>query len=763
MATLDPRRWSTASIRNGIVVLVLLGLAIWVAWLDSRVRGAFSEGDLPGPSRVYSRPLELYAGKQLTLSAFREALDRRGYVPVERVGQSGQFAVSDGRVTVALRAFRFLDGTRSARRLRVTFRGSRVVGLRDAEGGQPVPVVRLAPLPIGTFYGPRYGDRAPLSLADVPPLLQRTVLLVEDRDFFDHVGLDPKGILRALWENLKAGGVVQGGSTLTQQLVKSRFLHNQRTWLRKLQEAVMALLVEWHYEKSTILRAYLNEVYLGQRGKRPIRGVGRAARFYFGTSPEELRPDQVALLVGMISAPSYYNPRRHPERARRRRDVVLSLMEEGGLIEPALLERLRDTPLRLAPKEESADAPYPDFLRLVQQRLRRDFEDEELRTRGLRIFTTLSPRIQRTVESTVPGVVADLESRGGLPEDSLQAAVVVTATQTGEILALLGGRTPGYPGFNRAVEASRPIGSLVKPAVYLTALSRPDSYTLVTKLRDESFTVEQPGDTRPWSPRNFSGEYHGEVPLVMALARSYNAATARLGMRLGVPAVLRTLRRLGIEPEVPPLPSVLLGAVSQSPLRVSRMYQTLASGGYRAPVRVVRGVRTAEGRQLQRGSLGLERVVPPGPSYLVREGLRRVTREGTARGLRRRLPEELEFAGKTGTTQNFRDSWFVGFTRSRLMTVWMGRDGFEPAGLTGARGAGRLWAAMARKLPLRSLRMRPPDGVREVWIDRETWLPSDHRCPRETKLPFLEGSVPAREAPCAGGFLDLLSRGRPRS
>ncbi len=759
--TLDPRGWSGAAVRRGLVLLGLLAVGVWLAWLDVRVRGAFSGEELPGPSRVYARPLELYSGRKLTLEAFRRALDRRGYVPVEAVRRTGQFAVSGSRVTVGLRAFRFLEETRSGRRLHVTFSGSEVTGLRDAENGGSVPVVRLAPLRIGTFYGPRYGDRVPLSLEDVPELLQRTLLLVEDRNFFDHVGLDPEGILRALWANLRAGAVVQGGSTLTQQLVKSRFLYSDRTLWRKFQEAVMALLVEWHYEKSTILRAYFNEVYLGQRGNRPVRGVGRAARMYFGTTPDELRPDQIALLVGMIRAPSRYNPRRHPQRARKRRNLVLNLMGDHGLIEPKTRRRALDSPLKLAPKGE-ADAPYPDFLNLVQQRLRRDFRDEELQRRGLSIFTTLSARAQRAVESAVPEVTQRLEKRRDVPEESLQAAVVVTRIQTGEVLALLGGRTPGYPGFNRAVRANRPIGSLVKPAVYLTALSRPDSYTLVSTVRDDTFTIKQPGDTRAWSPRNFSGEYHGEVPLVMALAHSYNVATARLGLSLGVPMVLGTLRDLGVDPGVRPVPSVLLGAVPLSPLEVSQMYQTLASGGYRAPMRVVRGVRTADGEPLERDSLELRRVVGEGPAYLVREGLRRVTREGTARGLRRGLPEGLRFAGKTGTTQDFRDSWFAGFTRTRLMTVWMGRDDFGPTGLTGARGAGRIWTAVARRLPLRSLRDRPPDGVREVWVDRESWLPSDGQCPRETKLPFIEGSIPDRRAPCAGGLLDFLSRrGRP--
>lgn len=757
MSLFDADRSAWKRIRNTLLVLAGLAVLVGVAWLDYRIYGAFGREDLPGPSRVYSRPLELYSGKHYSLPELKQALHRRGYVAVKEVRQSGQFAIHGARVVVGLRKFRFLDGLRSRRTLVVLFHGDRVAGLRDAESGGSVPVIRLAPLPIGTFYGVIYGDRVPVHLDEVPGLLRRTLMVVEDRDFYDHFGLDPEGILRALWVNLRSGGIVQGGSTLTQQLVKSRFLSNRRTWVRKIQEAIMALLVEVHYDKETILQAYVNEVYLGQRGDRPIRGFGRASRFFFGTSLDELRPEQIALLVGMIKAPSHFNPRRHPERARRRRDVVLSLMKEHGLIDSGTMRRARSASLRLAPKENSANSPYPDFLHLVRRRLRRDFRREDLQSRGLKIYTTLSPSTQEAVERTVSEAIPHLEAARDLPEDFLQTGVVVTRIQTGEVTALLGGRTPGYPGFNRAVESSRPIGSLIKPAIYLTALSRPDSYTLVTRIQDRPFSVEQPGETQPWSPENFSGDYHDTVPLIQALAHSYNAATARLGMRIGVRHVLKTLDVLGVKSSVPPLPSVLLGSVSLSPFQVSQMYQTLANGGYRAPLKVVRGVLSPEGERLGRRSLELERVTDPGPPYLVNRALHHVTEDGTARGIRRRLAESIRFAGKTGTTQDFRDSWFVGFARSRLMTVWVGQDDFQSTELTGARGAGRIWAGVANRLPLRSRRLQPPSGVRKVWIDRESWLPSGHDCPHEIQLPFIRGSVPEQTAPCAGGFFDFLS------
>ncbi len=740
----------------GFIAILVLLVSVWVWTLDRRVRGSFDENRWSEPSRVYARPLPLYPGKPIGLRKLKSALRKRGYVPVESVVNPGQFRVMDGGIHCYLRRFDFLNEPRRERSVKVLFSGGRIQRLEDVEFGESISLIRLEPIQIGSFFGPGYRDRIPVTLDQVPELMIETLLWVEDRHFHRHPGLDPGGMLRALWANMKAGEIVQGGSTLTQQLVKNRFLNNRRTWGRKITEAVLAPLVELHYDKRAILRAYLNEVYLGQLGNRAIRGVGRASRFYFGTSVERLSPGQVALLVGMIQAPSFYNPRRHPKRARRRRDQILSRMHRAKLITDSEYRRTRERAIHLSSREDNVSTSHPRFLELVRRRLRRKYPREELETKGLRIYTTLRPEVQRRLESRVPQRLEKMGTGDEDPDTPLQTSVIVTRVQTGEISALLGGRRPGYPGFNRALDARRPIGSLIKPAIYLTALSRPDSYTLVSRIRDEPFSVRPAGDRQPWTPRNFDGQYHGDVPLVQALTHSYNVATARLGLKLGVGEVLETVRELGVNRNFDTYPAVLLGSLSMSPLEITRMYQSIANGGYRTTLKAIRGVRTRRGRTLQRSRMKLERAFDPGPVHLLNRALRNVMERGTGRELLARLEGDRRVAGKTGTTQDFRDSWFVGYGRNRLITVWVGRDDFQPAGLTGSRGAGEIWADLARELKLRSLPPGAPPSVRRVKVHRGSWLPSKDRCRKQMDLPFLVGSVPERTAPCARGWFDSL-------
>ena len=578
------------------------------------------------------------------------------------------------------------------RRLTHFFRGRRVTALHGA-GGEPA-LVRLQPQVVGHIYPAHREDSVLVNLDQVPRYFVDALIAVEDRYFWTHHGVSLRGIARAAWANLRAGAAVQGGSTLTQQLAKSLFLTPERSLWRKAREALIALILEARYDKRAILEAYLNEIYLGQQGARAIHGFGLAARFYFGRPLAELDLAESALLIGLARGASLYDPRRHPRRARQRRNRVLAVLRARGLIDERIEQRARSRALGVTPRPAGSMSAHPGFIDLVRRQLRRDYRASDLRSRGLRIFTTLDPRVQRAAEQTLATRVAQLQR--GRP-GRLQGAVVVTARNSGEVLALVGDRDPRASGFNRALDAVRPIGSLVKPAIYLAALERPARYRLDTPLEDRPVTIRSTGG-QPWKPRNYDGRAHGRVPLYRALAHSYNLATVRLGLALGTATVADTLRDLGVARPVPRYPSMLLGAVDLAPIEAAGVYQTIASGGFRMPLRATRALPDARGAVSARDALPPQRAFPARGTARLNAALQAVMNEGTGRAAYRTLPAGLALAGKTGTTDGRRDSWFAGFDGERLAVVWLGRDDNGPAQLSGASGALRVWIDLMNTL-----------------------------------------------------------------
>jgi len=727
-------------------VLGIAALAAYVVHLDITIREQFEGKRWALPARVYASPLELYPGLKLSPAQLAEELTALDY----RYGPStetGHYLRGDSWVEVGVRPFVFWDGPQPAVRLRVTFAGGRVQALENAATGEPLPLARLDPLPIGGIYPAQNEDRVLVKLEQVPEALVDALIAMEDRNFYRHHGIDPRGIARALLANLRAGDAVQGGSTLTQQLVKNFYLSAERTLRRKAVEAIMAVLLDAHYEKDEILEAYVNEIYLGQDGNRAIHGFGLAAQFYFERPLERLSLPEAALLVALVKGPSYYDPRRHPQRALERRNLVHAELLEQNEITSAAYLRAKSAPLGVAPRAPIGTTPYPAFLSLVHRQLRRDYSDTDLRSEGLRIFTTLDPRVQRAAEAALSARLAALERQRRLPENGLEGAVIVTASDSGEVLALVGGRQPRYEGFNRALDARRQIGSLIKPALYLTALSRPEDYTLVTRLDDGPLSWSEPGVE--WTPQNYDKQFHGEVPLAEALAKSYNVAAARLGLHLGLPAVIETASRLGIERPLPEYGSTLLGTVALSPFEVAQMYQTLASGGFRTPLRAIREVLTPEGVPLKRYPLSLSQVVDPAAAFLTTTALQQAVREGTGSSLRAWLPPELNVAGKTGTTDDLRDSWFAGFTGDKLAVVWVGRDDNKPTGLTGASGALTVWGRLMASLDPAPLDPPVPESIEFVRIDPQTGLRAGSGCDNAVEVPFARGSAPSEQAPCS--------------
>jgi penicillin-binding protein 1B len=569
-------------------------------------------------------------------------------------------------------------------------------------------------------------------------------MAVEDRNFYDHFGIAPLSIGRAMLANIRAGRIVQGGSTLTQQLVKNLFLTRDQTLLRKANEALMSVLLELHYEKDDILETYLNEVYLGQAGTRSIHGFGLASQFYFGQSLQDLDVHQIALLVGMVKGASYYNPRRNPERATERRNLVISEMEQAGLIEPGRAARARGLPLGISERPSYSENCYPAYIDLVRRHLARDYREEDLRSEGLRIFTTLDPAIQYAAEFAVTDTVPRL---GG--SESLQATLVVTSKDSGEVLALVGGKDPRFSGFNRALDANRQIGSLIKPFIYLSALQRPERYTLMTPVLDKSFTLEF-DDGRRWQPKNYDGEERGEVPLHKALSHSYNLPAVRVGLDIGVDVVAETLMAFGVDTPISRYPSMLLGSVSMSPITVAQMYQGLATSGFNTPLRTIREVTDASGKALSRYSLEVEQVAEPTAVHLVQYAMQETMQEGTGRSAYNTVSRQLTLAGKTGTTDDGRDSWFAGFSGDLLAVAWVGRDDNGATSLTGASGALPVWSRFMAQVPQHGFSPVVPDGVNYHWVNTQRQALTDEYCDNARLLPFIAGSEPTQTVSCSG-------------
>jgi penicillin-binding protein 1B len=625
---------------------------------------------------------------------------------------------------VLLRPVRFADETRPALALSITTAGAKgIESLRDGAGHE-LPVLRLEPLLIGSIFPSHGEDRIVLSPEEVPPLLPEALKVVEDRKFDTHHGIDPEGMLRAAWVNLRAHQIEQGGSTLTQQLVRSYFLSSRQTLSRKLREAVMAMALDAHFTKADLMNAYINEIFLGQDGDRAIHGFGLASQFYFGKPLAELDLSEVSLLVAIVRGPSYYDPRRHPERALARRNLVLKQMAEQGVVKMDDATAAARRPLGVSARP--AGAYYPAYLDFVRRTLRRDYRDQDLTEAGLRVYTSLDPRAQDAAERALERELARLDRQHKRPTEPLEGAVVVTSPQSGDVIAIVGGRNVGYDGFDRALDAHRSMGSLVKPFIYLTALES-GRYNATTVVQDEPVDVKLSGG-KHWTPENFTRQVYGPVPVVRALAESLNLATVGVGLDLGLPKVSETLQRFGLPQPPAQVPAMLLGAVDVTPVEAAQLFNGLANGGFRNPLRAVRAVISADGKPLKAFPLEVTPVASPEVIYELNRMLVLVMDHGTGRSARALLPPELVVAGKSGTSSDFRDSWFAGFSGSHLVVVWVGYDDNEPTGFTGSAGALPVWAHIMAGLGTSSWNAPMPESLAEVHIEYPTGLRAAPAC-----------------------------------
>ena len=721
-----------------VILLLLLAALIVVAILDRRVTAQFEGRRWTLPARVYAQPVDLYVGQKLSAERLAFELNRLGYLAVQATNRPGTYRRRGQRVEVHVRAFRFSDELQPARLLRLNFVGDRIGELVDAKGVD-IPVYRLDPLLIGSIFPVHGEDRIVVSPEQVPPMLPEALKAVEDRSFDTHHGINPTAILRAFFANVRAGQVEQGGSTLTQQLVKNYFLDSRRTLRRKIEEAVMAVILEARFEKADIMNAYINEIYLGQDGSRAVHGFGLASQFYFGKPLAELDLHEVALLVAIVRGPSLYDPRRHPERALERRNLVLKLLAARGVIGVDDAQDASERPLGITEPGRQGSGYFPAFLDLVRRQLRRDYKDEDLTEAGLVVFTTLDPLLQDKAEQALTAELERLGKSGRKGTKGLEGVIVATSPQTGEVTAVVGGRRAAYDGFNRALDARRPIGSLAKPMVYLAALETGE-FTPATYVADEPIALKLPnGDI--WQPTNFTRDVYGPVPMIRALTQSLNLATVNLGLEVGLERVAETYVQLGLEKAPNAYPSMLLGAANLTPLEVAQVYNTLANGGFRSPLRAVRAVLDEQDKPLKAPELEVEQVANADAVYVLTRMLIEVMNHGTGRPARRDLPPSLVVAGKTGTSNDYRDSWFAGFSASHLLVVWVGHDDNSPTGLTGTTGALATWSKLMGSIDSSSFEPLMPETLENRWVDYYTGDETSPYCSGSAlSLPFAIGA-----------------------
>ena len=694
--------WKT-SLKLSLVVFA--GVFIYGIYLDSKIRSRMDGQLWQLPAQVYARPLTLYPGMALEKSEVITELKLLNYRYVQQPRRAGEFAQSKTRIEVVRRGFVFKDGPEPEKRVLIEFSGATVSSITLVDTGQKLGYVRLEPLLIDRIGTNNAEDRMMVELDKIPALLTETLLLVEDRDFYDHGGVSVMAIMRAAVANLIAGETVQGGSTLTQQLAKNIFLTRQRSLVRKAQEAYMALIIDFRYDKARILEAYLNEVYLGQNGANGIYGFGLASHFYFGRPVSELSAGQIAHLVALVKGPSYYDPWRSPERSLARRDLVLKIMAENGVIERNEYDIATSTDIGVIKRGAMGKQTAPAFLSLVRRELEEKVGGSDMIQSGVRIFTSLDPVAQASAENALAQGLAEIEKARNL--SGLEGAIVVSDKRKAELIAVVGGRDVKYAGFNRAMDAVRPIGSLVKPAVYVTALE--GDYQLATMLNDKPIKLKNKSGS-VWVPKNYDKKYRGTVSLHDSLSASLNIPTVNLGVAVGLDKVVNTLNDMGLDKAVKPYPSLVLGSVSMSPMAVNQIYQTLVSQGLYQPLVTIRAVTDGQGKVLYEKDERARRVLDQAASYLTLYNLEEVTKSGTAQSLSWRVPG-VKLGGKTGTTDELRDSWFVGWDDRDLVSVWVGRDDNKPAGLTGSSGAVPVFATYMKQRQGKSSQLKMPDDV----------------------------------------------------
>jgi len=705
-----------------ILVLVLF---IYSIYLDGKVRNKFEGQRWEVPIQVYSKAESFTRSSAINLPALSSSLDFSGYKRVSKVNQPGEYAMSRSRIVVFRRPFDFDNDMQSANKIQIDVNNGNVTKIFI--DNQQVNIVRMEPILMDRILPESKEDRVLTPIGNVPELLLDTLLLVEDRNFYFHKGVSPLGILRALYSNILAGRTVQGGSTLTQQLVKNMFLTRDKTMWRKVNEAIMSLILEYRYSKDQLLEAYINEVYLGQNYANAVHGFGLAAEFYFNHRIDQLTIEQTAMLVGVVKGPSYYDPWRKADNTKSRRDLILKLMFEKELINKSDFLQAIESPLTVRQERRFTRQKFPSYMQLVKQELTELLTKYDQQS-GISVFTGFSHYSQTLLEEAVEERLPKLDST-----NELQVAMVVSDIKSGEIKAIVGGKKSGYAGFNRAINANRPIGSLVKPAIYLAALERYENYTLATILEDKPVTLTSDNGDK-WSPKNYDGKYRGQVSLIDGLVQSLNIPTVNLGMEIGLENIADTFHTLGFEKDITLRPSILLGSINMSPVDVNKFYLPIASQGFSKQGHTITRIASSQDETLWEFEAEDVQLFSSQASYLLDYALSKVTKSGTAKSLTWRIKNQ-NILGKTGTTNDQRDSWFIGYDNKHLVTSWVGRDDNKPTTLTGSSGALVLFADFMNKQGVYSKERNPPENIDFVTFEKETGNAVSDNCNKTITLP----------------------------
>ena len=721
-----------------LALLILLVICTaYVSILDSKVTNKLDGALWTVPAKVYARPLELAEGGRIHLDILKKELDILSYEKTKESPQlPGEYSFTGNSISIYVRGFE----KQKPSLFSLKFKEGKIESIKRKDGIL-IDLIQLEPLSIGGMYPIHLQDRILLNFSQVPEDLKEMILVVEDRDFFDHRGISLKSIARAFIKNTKSMGIQEGGSTITQQLAKSLFFSPEQTIRRKIKEALAAILIEIHYSKEEILLAYINDVFIAQSGKRAIHGFGLASQFFFGTTLKNLEIDQKALLVGMLKGPSLYSPVKNPKKAKERRNLVLTLLRNDFLLTQEEYVKFINKPIKAISPTYKSLSKYPSFNDLVTMDLKKNFKDRDLRTKGLKIITNLDPVIQNLLEDSIKKTVLELQKKYGHKLKDLEGAAIVIDSFSGEIKAVVGSTDPKTYGFNRSINALRPIGSLIKPFIYLSALQQFGKYNLSSLLDDSKLSVPLSGG-QLWEPNNFDKKFHGMIPLHVALSKSYNVATTRLGLDLGYSSVQKTFTELGIEKEIPEYPSMFVGAFEMTPIEVIQAYQTIASGGFYSPLKAIRKVNSSDNKLFFSYPSKPEQRFRSEPIFLLKFILKQTFLRGTARGFPLKVIERWNTGGKTGTSDDQRDSWFVGYAGDYLMLVWLGFDDNRKSLLTGRSGALQVWKKFMSTLDPQASEVRKPSRIKYEWVDHGDGLLSGEKCKGSLLIPFISGTEP---------------------
>ena len=761
----------------GVVALIFISIFLFFyikysKMIDARLRGEI----YVHATGIYAAPRTIRTGQGFTLERIKAYLDSLGYVESSKATdlKRGRYQTTNNTIEIHSSSDAILNGKRQFPNIKVTFgsSGKGITKITDLDTNRNLDSAMLEPEMLTSVSNEKRQKQKIVSFKDLPKDYVNAVVAIEDRQFFSHSGINYRGIMRALWRDASEGQMQEGGSSITQQLVKNFFLTPERTLKRKAQEAMIAVVLETKLSKEEIFQLYANEIYMGQSGSYAINGVGEAASVYFNKDVMNLTLPESAFLAGIIRGPSLYSPYRDPERAKARRNQVLDSMADAELISREEADKAKATELKIEPKRKAINSDAPYFLDYLQQHLTNELATRELAQQSYRVYATVDMDLQRAADKAVNDELAKLDQifakrkKNPIPPGTLQAALVAINPKTGEVVAMVGGRDYGASQLNRATDANRQPGSVFKPIVYATALNTAFDGTASEKISPASMFMDAPktfiyGRSQTYSPENFRKVYSNkEVTLRNALVHSLNVVTVEVGEQVGFSRVARMAEKLGL-PRPQPFPALALGTAEATPLQVARAYTAFANSGQLVEARPVIRVTNNDGLGIVDEKPSTQQALKPEISWIMTNIMQGVLDEGTAARARTEFGFKAMAAGKTGTS---RDGWFAGYTPNLVCVVWVGFDDNSELGLEGAKSALPIWAsfmkaALAARPDLGGDSFPKPDNIAQAEIDPTTGLLATESCPKRRAEYFIAGTEPVEL--CTEHDDEILQPGEP--